>query len=1174
MEAWDLNPTQPASDSLACGDIALVAGATASQDRIYVGSGEAPLGGGALFGVGPIVSLNGGASWNTEPVASGSDALAGSGFYALAVDPADANRVVAATRRGIYRRQPGGSGSTGFHWEQKTMGGATNQLATSVVVARAGGTTTFYATRQGGPVYSSTDGDTWSPVGSGFPTADVGRVGVAVQEGNPNVVYALVARSSNRHLLGVYRLDVSDGNWHQVTGVPNTLFGPDLTRGGQGSYDLAIAVAPNNVNRIYVGGSTARSGGEWSGSLYRCEVTVTTSAGSITGASATNTYIGGSIHADVHRIVFAPGDANKLWVGGDGGVFYTTNPTGSGNIFAARNTGLATLSMNHMGQHPTEDAVLFCGSQDNGGERFTGEEAWLHSVWGDCGYCVINWNDPYRVIATYVQAFVNRTTDGGTRYNWSDVDVPVASTEAVLFYAPLVGTPPNPGTPAEAHIAAFGSIRPWITTNFGTTWQSIPNGTLSGDSLVSPIRSMIFASADKLYAGTFVGWAFVPGTGWVNFTDGAVYRFDRTSTGWNRTRLDTMGGTNQLGLDGPITDIAVDPSDATGNSIYITFGGTSDYRHVWHFNGTQWQQRSGPSAGHANSLLDVQHNAIVVDPANTNHIYVGADIGTWRSTDGGATWTSFSEGLPDASVTDLKLHNPRRLLRASTYGRSVYERTLGTGPKLGVELYVRDTQLDQGRFTTVNGLDDPTDQGKQVKHYRGPDIKLDTPDSMGNYQFSLTGTIDFFEFTDTLTDDFRNVATHATSTITTRVYVQVHNRGVTPANNVRVMLLLSNASAGLPALPAGYATDVQNGTPINNANWQTVDITTLNDVRVGAPKIAAFNLTSDKLPPPASLAGNDHHCVLALVHHASDPYTSTQTHTDTNSRTERKAAHKNLKVVQFTGTLPSPPPVIIPVRINNAHLEEELLTDLLINLHGYPGRARLFIPPLGIDGDIEDLIEGMVRDQDFADYEKWAEQHVHMIEHSDPPYNELWVEQRILDIKLPMELGFMLAATNNKQVGLHRILMVPDSYHTLFLMLDRPEDGQIGQTFDVEFVQMDHEQEKLIGGMDLRVELVPKPELKEYRLKLWSHDWLWGYTVLRAQLYDVEGQALTPDDRAGVRLVLQIGNERPKDLGDMRWHRAWRSFYYFLRHAPQGARVLATGLVNGIEVTEAKLLLS
>ena len=264
MNAFDLNPTQAASDSLACGAIALVPGAAANQDRIYVGSGEGA--GGAYFGVGPVISTDGGANWNTEP--SNPD-LAGSAFYALAVDPADTNRAVGATRRGIYRREPVPAPGTGFRWRRKNLPGAATTWATTVVVARTGQTTTFYAASWGGSVYSSNDGDTWNQVGAGFPNNRVGRIGLAVRPDNPNIVYALVslwdpsgtvapagaARSGN--LLGVFRLDTSDGTWRQVTGVPNTLFGFDPpNRRGQGNYDNAIAVAPDNVNRIYLGGST------------------------------------------------------------------------------------------------------------------------------------------------------------------------------------------------------------------------------------------------------------------------------------------------------------------------------------------------------------------------------------------------------------------------------------------------------------------------------------------------------------------------------------------------------------------------------------------------------------------------------------------------------------------------------------------------------------------------------------------------------------------------------------------------------------------------------------------------------------------------------------------------------------------------------------------------------
>ena len=104
---------------------------------------------------------------------------------------------------------------------------------------------------------------------------------------------------------------LADGNWRRAgspAGFP----------GGYDGYAMAIAIAPDNVNRIYVGGGTIFSAGDCSGALYRCEIAV-----SGTSVSMVSTYIGSSVHADIHALVFAPGDPHQLWVGCDGGVFFS-----------------------------------------------------------------------------------------------------------------------------------------------------------------------------------------------------------------------------------------------------------------------------------------------------------------------------------------------------------------------------------------------------------------------------------------------------------------------------------------------------------------------------------------------------------------------------------------------------------------------------------------------------------------------------------------------------------------------------------------------------------------------------------------------------------------------------------------------------------------------------------
>ena len=107
------------------------------------------------------------------------------------------------------------------------------------------------------------------------------------------------------------------------------------------------------------------------------------------------------------------------------------------------------------------------------------------------------------------------------------------------------------------------------------------------------------------------------------------------------------------------------------SSAYIAFGGMGDRRRVWWFNGTTWADRSGTPGG--SELLDVEHNALAVDPAAPNNIYAGADIGVWHSADGGLNWDPLQNGLPDAPVFDLQIHPTQRLLRVATHGRGVYE---------------------------------------------------------------------------------------------------------------------------------------------------------------------------------------------------------------------------------------------------------------------------------------------------------------------------------------------------------------------------------------------------------------------------------------------------------------------------------------------------------------------
>ena len=279
----------------------------------------------------------------------------------------------------------------------------------------------------------------------------------------------------------------------------------------------------------------------------------------------------------------------------------------------------------------------------------SGGPIWKHVNGGDGGYCLINWNDPQLVIV-FANGTVYRATDGGQGHNsWSYKQFPWR-----MMTEPISGPPYNPAKPSEANLVAVAAGNQiYISTNFGKTWPASP--------LTLPTQggvfSMDFVSGTRFYLGT---------------TRGEVFRMDRSTGGnWTTKRIDSASA-GPLGLQGLVSDIAVDWSDSSGNSVYIAFGGMGDYRHVWHFDGTRWQARSGPAGNNAN-LLDVEHNAIIVDRQAPANVYVGADIGVWHSADSGATWNPLANGLPEAPVFDLQIHPTRRLLRASTHGRGLYE---------------------------------------------------------------------------------------------------------------------------------------------------------------------------------------------------------------------------------------------------------------------------------------------------------------------------------------------------------------------------------------------------------------------------------------------------------------------------------------------------------------------
>ncbi|MGA3087928.1 MAG: hypothetical protein ABSD75_04905 [Terriglobales bacterium] len=671
------------ADSLAVGAVTAQFGTTQASDVIFVGTGEPGGNADGYFGIGIKSSTDGGATFSLEATN-----LASSEIYRIVIDPDNSAIVFAATTRGLYQR-PVTAPFT--NWNQ--VGGSfsnANGAASDVAVAGKGANKIYYVGFDQDTVYRSTDsGATWSAV-AGFSGS--GRIALAVGENDPRVVYALVGDGT------LNRMDSdTGGNFQAVSGVPRALFA-----GEQGWYDLVVAVDPSNANTVYLVGDLTLDA-DWALSIYKGTITggpgsyvfpfnpandqAVPAAGQAPDPNTTNnvpsdpTWIGRGIHPDGHALSFATNgdgthDGSIVWVGSDGGIFASTT-SGTLSSFSAKNQGINIAQMTYIGQRPDTADILYGGCQDNGTIRFSlsGTASWLEVIEGDGGGVAIDPNNPQQVIRQYTRSNLSVTgNDGAT---WTSAALPVASGSAEELRTGFYG-PVKTLAAASKTLVAFGTSRLWFRTDWSAAWQSLPTNTnadvlddpnptvipSNAQPTIVPVTAIAIASATRLYAATSQSPGVPNGLG-------RVWRFELANGAWTKQALPAVPNTAPSVRFH--TSLAIENPD-TG-SLYVTLG-SGGGEHVFYFDGIAWN-----SAGFSATNVDVPTHAVAVDPDNTSNVYVGTDVGVWKGTRSGTswTWTPFSPGLPEAAVTDLAVHSAARKLRAATHGRGVWEIALQPG---------------------------------------------------------------------------------------------------------------------------------------------------------------------------------------------------------------------------------------------------------------------------------------------------------------------------------------------------------------------------------------------------------------------------------------------------------------------------------------------------------------
>ncbi len=380
-------------------------------------------------------------------------------------------------------------------------------------------------------------------------------------------------------------------------------------------YDWYVAASPDRDDQVYVGQID----------ILRGERVGTTWKWTNLSSKAT----GSSIHPDQHAIAFAPGQPHVVFAGSDGGIYRSTN---RGNTWTATSAGLAITEIEYLAQDDANPAWLLAGTQDNGSIRYTGSDVWEHVADGDGGDCGVDQTSPTHVYHSFFDMGVERSTAKGDWQSFQGVGPILPDDYPSLFYPPLEvcgSTVAQAG--ADVH----------ISRDRGDNWTSVglQGGVASAMSMPTPGEVVVAT------------------------TDGRLFRLLLAGTAWALTSLTPPRN------GAWISDVHVAAADLTRIWVTSTFtGGGRVFRSG--DGGMSWVDCSA-------GLPPLPINAVVVDPADANRVWVAADLGVYESRDAGATWTSFSTGLPNALVADLLFHAVGRLLRAGTRSRGAWEIAVG-----------------------------------------------------------------------------------------------------------------------------------------------------------------------------------------------------------------------------------------------------------------------------------------------------------------------------------------------------------------------------------------------------------------------------------------------------------------------------------------------------------------
>lgn len=648
---------EPTFDKELTASVGAIAIQQSNPSVIWVGTGEGNPRNSLNGGYGIYKSLDGGKSWKSMGLEKTRH------IHRVIIDPTNPDIVYVGAigspwgehpERGVFKTTDGGNTWKKILFVNNKTGVAdmvmdpTNPNKLMVAMWEHKRDPWFFKSGgEGSGLYMTHDGgDNWKEITDedGLPKGNLGRIGLAIANNKPNVVYVLVEAKKN----ALYRSEDGGFKWKKVNDKNDI--------GNRPFYYSDIFVDSENENRVY--------------SVFTY-VNVSEDGGKNFKQLMPAYGVDNGVHPDHHAWWIHPENGQFMIDGNDGGVNITKDGGKTWRFIG----NLPVAQFYHINVDNEFPYNVYGGMQDNGSWRGPAyvwrtqgirNSYWQEISFGDGFDVVPDLDDSRYGYSMSQQGFVSRY-DWKTGNNYTVRPTPPDEETKLRFnWNSAISQ-----DPFDNSTVYFGSQFVHKSTDKGLTWEYISDDLTTNDpekqkQSESGGLTMDATGAENHCTILVIEPSIVEKDMlWAGTDDGRVHYTQNGGQSWT----EVTGNIKGLLAGSWIPQIKASQKNK-GEALLVA----NDYRR---FNYTPYVYRTkdyGKTWMRIVDGNDVESYALSVieDPENPNLMFLGTDDGLYISFNAGEKWQKWNEGFPTVSTKDLAIHPREQDLVIGTFGRAAW----------------------------------------------------------------------------------------------------------------------------------------------------------------------------------------------------------------------------------------------------------------------------------------------------------------------------------------------------------------------------------------------------------------------------------------------------------------------------------------------------------------------